>query len=190
MLNPQSYNYRVTTPPPLQTCAPWTLTPKDIIPQTLSPWTLIPWIHTPRIHTPLDIYPLGHMHPDHKMPNLVHASCVDYVLHFTWIIFLLGLRLSVLNAGAIFKNCQILALSGRANSHNYSGSRWLELCLCQMSILTNILVVFHHICVFPTECMFHLKVPHKDSTSSKLVIRANIQCTTIPCTTIYVSLLH
>ena len=35
----------------------------------------------------MDIYPPGHIPPGHippdlKMPVLVHASCVDYILHF------------------------------------------------------------------------------------------------------------
>ena len=48
-----------------------------IPPGHLPPGHLPPGHLPPRIYTPQDIYP-----PDFKLPYLVHASCVDYILHF------------------------------------------------------------------------------------------------------------
>ena len=70
---------RVTgqNPPPPPRHLPLETYPKDIYP----PGTY------PLDNYPLDTYPLGHIPlrthpPDFKMPYLVHASCVDYILHF------------------------------------------------------------------------------------------------------------
>ena len=48
-----------------------------IPPSHLPPGHLPPGHLPPRTYTPQDIYPLAF-----KMPYLVHASCVDYILHF------------------------------------------------------------------------------------------------------------
>ena len=48
-----------------------------IPPGHLPPGHLSPGQLPPRTYTPQDIYP-----PDFKMAYLVHASCVDYILHF------------------------------------------------------------------------------------------------------------
>ena len=43
----------------------------------IPPGHLPPGHLPPRTYTPQDIYPT-----DFKMPYLVHASCVDYIMHF------------------------------------------------------------------------------------------------------------
>ena len=48
----------------------------------LPPGHLPPGHLPPRTYTPQDIYP-----PDFKMPYLVHASCVDHILHFKTYLF-------------------------------------------------------------------------------------------------------
>ena len=92
-----------TTPPP----------PPDMYPPDTYPKDTYPTVTYPLDTYPLDTYPLGHIHPGHlppghlppghlpprtytpqdiyplyfKMPYLVHASCVDYILHFKKYLF-------------------------------------------------------------------------------------------------------
>ena len=56
---------------------PGHLPPGHLPPGHLPPGHLPPGHLPPRTYTPQDIYP-----PDFKLPYLVHASCVDYILHF------------------------------------------------------------------------------------------------------------
>ena len=81
------YIYMVTVQNPPGHVPPGHL-PQGHIPQGhippghLPPGHLPPGHIPPRTYTPQDIYP-----PDFRMPYLVHASCVDYILHFKSIYF-------------------------------------------------------------------------------------------------------
>ena len=70
------------------------------------------------------------------MPQLVHASCVDYILHFTCIHFA-GIAFICVEYRS-FEAVRYWFCQEGLNSHNYSGSRFLmeegELCTYQMSV--------------------------------------------------------
>ena len=88
--------------------------PLDIYPLGhIPPGHLPPGHLPPRTYTPQDIYP-----PDFKIPYLVHASCVDYILHFKKHLFCrnsICLRCRCNNA------VTYLLRQERLNPHNYSG---------------------------------------------------------------------
>ena len=122
-----------------------TKSPRTCTPPTLTPRTHTPPVTYPLDTYPLDTYPLGHIPPGHlppghlppghlpprtyttqdiypphfKMPYLVHASWVDYILDFKQISIYFAERTVICDVGAI----KIFALSGRVSPHNYSGFR-------------------------------------------------------------------
>ena len=86
-----------------------------IPPGHLPPGHLPPRHLPPRTYTPQDIYPLYF-----KMPYLVHASCVDYILHFKKYLF-------CRNSICLWCRCnnavRYLLCQEGINPHNYSGFR-------------------------------------------------------------------
>ena len=110
-----------------------------IPPGHLPPGHLPPGHLPPRTYTPQDIYP-----PAFKLPYLVDASCVDYILHFKKHLFC---RNSIYLRCMCNKSVRYLLCQEGSNPHNYSGFRYScgggGLCLCHMSILISILLGCH-----------------------------------------------
>ena len=86
-----------------------------IPPDHLPPGHLPPGHLPPRTYTPQDIYP-----PDFKLPYLVHASCVDYILHFKKHLFC---RNSICLRCMCNKAVRYFFCQEGSNPHNYSGFR-------------------------------------------------------------------